>query len=219
MVNTSGGLTGGDRFDIEASAGTGSRLIMTTQAAERAYRSASGMARVRTHLAVAAGASLCWLPQELLVFDGAALDRRLEVEIADDAAEFVMVEPVVFGRTAMRETVKEATFLDRVSILRGGRALYEDCVALTGDIPARLGQAATADAMQAMACALYTGPRAESLLQEVRAMLPMGGGASLLRHDVLVVRVLATDGFLLRTALCPVLEALSNATLPRSWRL
>ena len=36
MINTSGGLTGGDQLDIEASAGTGSHLTLTTQAAERA---------------------------------------------------------------------------------------------------------------------------------------------------------------------------------------
>lgn len=218
VVNTSGGLTGGDRFDIEATAGAGSRLIMTTQAAERAYRSTSGRARVRAKLQVEAGAALCWLPQELLVFDGAALDRRLEVEIGD-AAEFIMAEPVVFGRLTMGETVTQADFIDRVSVRRGDRPLYEDRVALGGDIPARLEQAAVAAGMTAMASALYVGRLAESLLPMVRAMLPATGGASLLRSDVLVVRMLARDGFELRRTLCPVLETLSNAALPRSWRL
>ncbi|MBY5989460.1 urease accessory protein UreD [Roseovarius atlanticus] len=218
VVNTSGGLTGGDRFDIEATAGAGSRLVVTTQAAERAYRSNSGRARVRSRLHVEAGATLCWLPQELLVFDGAALDRRLEVEI-EDTAEFIMAEPVVFGRLTMGETVTRADFLDRVSVRRDNRPLYEDRVALTDDIPARLGLAAVAAGMTAMASALYIGHRAESLLSMVRALLPATGGASLLRPDVLVVRVLARDGFELRRTLCPVLEALSNAALPRSWRL
>ncbi|WP_421997548.1 urease accessory protein UreD [Roseovarius confluentis] len=219
VVNTSGGLTGGDRFDIDARAGRDSRLVMTTQAAERAYRSSGGRAHVRTRLAVEAGAAMYWLPQELLVFDGAALDRRLEVDLSEKAAEFVMAEPIVLGRTAMGEVVNDATFLDRISVRRGGQPVYEDRLALTGDIPALLAQAATAGGMHAMASALYVGPRAEALLEKVRGFLPSTGGASLLRPDTLVVRVLAQDGFLLRTVLCPVLEALSGATLPRSWRL
>ncbi len=219
VVNTAGGLTGGDRFDIEAGAGEGSRLIVTTQAAERAYRSTTGSAHVRTTLTVGPGATLSWLPQELLVFDGSALDRRLEVDIDADAAGFVMAEPVVFGRTAMREVVRHARFRDRVSIRRAGRPIYDDSIALCGDIPARLAQAATAAGLQAMASAVYAGPRAESLLAGIRALLPATGGASLLAPDLLAVRVLARDGFGLRAALCPVLETLTGADLPRSWRL
>lgn len=218
VVNTSGGLTGGDRFDIEATAGKDSRLVVTTQAAERAYRSNSGAARARSRLHVGAGATLCWLPQELLVFDGAALDRRLEVEI-HDTAEFIMAEPVVFGRLAMGETVARADFFDRVIVRRGNRPIYADRVALTGDIPVRLAKVAVAAGMTAMASALYVGRRAKSLLPKVRALLPATGGASLMWPDVLVMRVLARDGFELRRTLCPVLETLSNAALPRSWRL
>ncbi|MGK7753872.1 MULTISPECIES: urease accessory protein UreD [unclassified Roseovarius] len=219
VVNTSGGLTGGDSFDVDARAGRGSRLVITTQAAERAYRSTSGQARVRTKIAVEAEATMCWLPQELLIFEGAALDRRLDVDLSAKAAEFLMAEPIVLGRTAMREVIHDATFLDRISVRRGGRPVYEDRLSLTGDVQALLDQTATAGGMQAMASALYVGPRAEALLQQVRALLPATGGASLLRPDILVVRLLGGDGFMLRSALCPVLEALSGAVLPRSWRL
>lgn len=117
---------------------------------------------MRSRLHVGAGATLCWLPQELLVFDGAALERRLEAEI-DDTAEFIMAEPVVFGRLAMGETVAHADFIDRVIVRRGNSPVYADRVALTGDIPGRLAQAAVAAGMTAMASALYAGRRAKSL--------------------------------------------------------
>src|SRR3977135_2052756 len=45
FVNTAGGVAGGDRFDIEILAGEGSRLAVTTAAAEKIYRAAGPAAR------------------------------------------------------------------------------------------------------------------------------------------------------------------------------
>ena len=218
VVNTSGGLTGGDRFRIDARAGVDSHMILTTQAAERAYRSASGLARVSTHLEVERGASLFWLPQELIVFDGAALTRKLEVTLAEDA-ELLLVEPVIFGRALMGEVVQEGTFRDRVAITRAGRPLYSDAVSVTGDIHVRLLHPATARGMTAMASVVLVSASAEGLLDTARKLLPDTGGASLLAPDMLVIRLLAQDSYLLRAALCPLLEALSGTDLPKSWRL
>ena len=39
IVNTAGGMTGGDRFDIGVAVGAGARLTVTTAAAEKVYRS------------------------------------------------------------------------------------------------------------------------------------------------------------------------------------
>ena len=39
FVNTAGGIAGGDRFDIDITAGEGARLTLTTAAAEKVYRS------------------------------------------------------------------------------------------------------------------------------------------------------------------------------------
>ena len=57
VINSAGGITGGDRLRLQAEAGEGAHLVLTTQAAERAYR-ANGATpgRIDTRLAVAAGA-------------------------------------------------------------------------------------------------------------------------------------------------------------------
>lgn len=218
VLNTSGGLTGGDRFDATASAGPASRLILTTQAAERAYRSQSGTARVSTRLSVAKGAVLHWLPQELIVFDGASLDRRLDVDVAK-GAEAVLVEPVVFGRCAMGETNVFGTFRDRITLSCNGAPVYRDRINLTGPISAHLKRPAIAGGMTALASVLYFGPRAEALLALVRRMLSGTGGASLVMPNLLVIRLLANDSFLLRQSLVPLLACLTNAALPKSWSL
>src|SRR5947209_16279907 len=44
FVNTAGGIAGGDRFDIEIAAGKGSRLTLTSAAAEKVYRAAGAAA-------------------------------------------------------------------------------------------------------------------------------------------------------------------------------
>ena len=42
LINTSGGVTGGDRFHVTAHIGTDTHTTLTTQAAERAYRASPG---------------------------------------------------------------------------------------------------------------------------------------------------------------------------------
>jgi len=218
LINVAGGLTGGDRMEIAATAGEGSRLALTTQSAERVYRAAGGRARVRTHLRVASGAALDWLPQETILFDGGALDRALRADLAPDA-RFLLVEPVVFGRAAMGETVVRADFRDRIEVRRGGRPLWLDAIRLDGAVAARLARPAVAGGGVAMAALLYVAPDAAAHLGPVRALLPATGGASLVAPDVLVLRLVAADGFGLRAHLLPVLERLCRDGLPRSWRL
>ena len=218
MLNTSGGLTGGDRFEATAKAGPECHLMLTTQAAERAYRSTSGVARVTTHLSAAQGATLHWLPQELIVFDGAALDRRLDVDL-QDGSEAVIVEPLVFGRRAMGETRINGAIWDQISLYRDGTPIYRDRINLSGPITDRLTRPAIAGGLTALATALYYGPRAEALLPKLRQALPDTGGASLVAPDLLTIRLLAEDAYLLRRALVPVLECLTRQSLPKSWSL
>lgn len=218
LINTGGGLTGGDRLDVDARVGAGAHLSITTQAAERAYRAASGEARVSSKVSVEKGGHLSWLPQELILFEGASLSRKLEIEL-HETATLLMVEPVVFGRAAMGERLTDARFVDRIAVDRNGTPLYRDGIHLSGDLDRHLGRIATAQGGGAMASLLYVAPDAEAQRDQVRATLGETGGASLLSEDVLAVRCLAPNAFHLRKRLLPVLDYLSRNTLPQSWRL
>lgn len=218
VINTAGGVTGGDRMDLRASVGAGAHLGLTTQAAERAYRADSGTARVTTEVTVGEGGALSWLPQELILFDGSALDRRLRVDLAADA-RMLLVEPVVLGRVAMREQLGAVTFQDRIAVNRGRAPLYRDAIRLAGDVQAQMARRALGRGAGAMALVLYVAPDAEAHLAPVRGLLPATGGATLLQPDVLALRLLAADSFELRRSLLPVLDRLSGDTLPASWRL
>lgn len=219
LVNTAGGITGGDQFSLDITVQRGAALTLTTQAAERAYRAQSGeIGRVTTDISVQDGASLNWLPQELILFDRCALRRRLTIDLAAQA-HLLMVEPVVFGRAAMPEVLRSVMFQDRIRITRAGRPLYIDGMDFRGDAAAHLARPAIANGAGAMASAVLVAPNAQSHLKTVRALLPQTAGASMLAEDVLVIRQLATDSFELRRTLIPVLNHLTQNTLPTSWRL
>ncbi|MDQ2094450.1 urease accessory protein UreD [Rhodalgimonas zhirmunskyi] len=217
LVNTAGGVTGGDRFEISGRAGVGTALTLTTQAAERAYRAQPGeTGKIRTRLSVEAGGRIDWLPQETILYDGSALDRALSVDLATDA-RFLMVEPLVFGRTAMGETLSRARFRDRIEIRRGGVPLYLDSIRMAGDLAAHLARRHIADGAGAMVSLLYVAPEAEARLDAIRARLPETAGASLIRDGVLALRGLAPDSHLLRQWLVPLIESLAHDPLPRPW--
>ena len=219
MLNTSGGTTGGDRLSVEAEALGGAHLRLTTQAAERAYRSSSGpSARIRNRLRVASGARLDWLPQETILYEGCDLDRRLTLDLAPGARALI-VEPVIFGRAAMGERLRGARFRDRIEIRREAAPLYIDAQRFAGDVTAHLDRPAVAAGAAAMAGVIFAAPEAEAHLGPLRAALPDSAGATLIGPDLLVLRLLAADGFALRAALLPVLDRLTNGTLPASWRL
>src|ERR1700735_3614405 len=73
MVNTAGGMAGGDPLDIDVTVGAGALLAATTAAAEKIYRSLGPDTEIGVKLAIGADGTLAWLPQETILFDQARL--------------------------------------------------------------------------------------------------------------------------------------------------
>jgi urease accessory protein len=219
LLNTAGGLAGGDHLRWEASAGRDAMLRITTQTAERVYRSNSGDALVETCLRADTGATLEWLPQETILFDGSRLSRTLSIELAEDA-ELLAVEAIVLGRRAHGERVRSGFLRDHWRVRREGRLIYADNVRMDGGIAALLDRAATFGGAQSFATLLLAG-RDRMPIDDLRAILPTGdgleAGASALPH-VTVVRMIAIHGDVLRPALARLLYALRGAALPRVWQ-
>lgn len=219
FLNTAGGLTGGDRMQTAVAADAGAHVVISSQAAERGYRAERGqVARVTVRLSAGPGARIDWLPQETILFDGAALDRRLSLDLHPGARALV-VEPLILGRAAMGEVVHDLSFRDRWDVRQGGRLVFADALRVAGDAAAVFDRPGVAGGARALAGVLYAGPDAAARLDPVRAVLPATAGASLVRDGLLFLRVLAADGFLLRRDLIPALELLGGAALPKVWRL
>lgn len=226
LLNTSGGLTGGDRMDVSIEAAAGAETVVSTQAAERVYRAlpAEAPAEVSNRLTLGPGARLDWLPQETILFDGGRLSRRLEIAMAEDA-RLLAVEAVVVGRAAMGETVREGLLSDHWRLRRGGRLVFADALRLTAPIDQALARAACAGGALASATLLYAAPDAEARREAARAQVAeieaaTGAAAGVSAWDgMLSARFLAGSGAQLRRALFQFLEGFRGAPLPRVWRL
>lgn len=218
LINTAGGLTGGDRMSWEVTAGRDCHGVVTTQACEKAYRAAGGTAEVATRLHVADGARLDWLPQETILFDRARLNRTITADLAA-GARLLVVEAVIFGRHAMGERVNSGAFRDRWSVRRCGTLVHAEDMRLEGAIADTLARPGVLAGHRTMASVVYCGADAEAHLERARAAIGEAGGASAFAGK-LVARITAADGMALRRALVPLIAALrGGAALPRAWMI
>lgn len=221
FLNTAGGLTGGDRIGYALDLGPGARAVGTTQTAERAYAASAGRARLDVALTLGAGASLDWLPQETILFDGSALDRRTRADLGA-GARLLLVEWLVLGRLAMGEVLGRFDLDDAREVWREGRPVLIEplrlCEAVLGDRPALLAGA------RAVATVALVAPGAEDALGPVREAIagfgPEVAAAASGWDGKCVVRLRATEGWPLRRAVARLLGALrGGAALPRVWQV
>lgn len=214
LINTAGGVAGGDRFSLEVAAGEGTRLVVTTAAAEKVYRALGDAATIDVRLGVAPGATLAWLPQETILFDRARLSRSIEVSLAADA-RIVLAEAVVFGRSGMGEVVEEGRLFDRWRVRRDGRLIHAETVRLDGAIAAQLAEPAVAKGGVAIATVLIV-PGDDATVAAVRALAFEGEVGASAWNGLAAVRLCALDSAALRRDLVHVMTAVRGA-LPRLW--
>jgi urease accessory protein len=226
-LNTSGGMVAGDELNSTFMVGPGARASITAQAAERFYRALPGAApaRARTRIVIGAGAAAEWLPQETILFDRCVLDRRLEIDLAEDAW-FLGIEAMIFGRAAMGETVSQACIRELIRVRREGALLLHERLRLDGDVDALLQRKAIANGARTIATVVLIAADAEAKLEAVRAALPhalwhgaggRGVGVSAC-NGMLLARTLAPDGAKLRTGITALLRVLrADRPLPRVW--
>jgi urease accessory protein len=221
LINTAGGITGGDRLDWDAEVAPQGHLVLTTQACERSYRSTGDTAHVQTHLRVGAHAHLDWLPQETILFAGSKLSRRLEIDL-ETGATLTAIEAVLLGRDAMGEDARDAFFRDAWRVRRNGRLRHAEATWLTGEAPERDGSSLL-DGCRAFATILHVSANAqdaELLATRLAEQLPPGRIGISNTDERIVIRAMAQTGLALRRMIVPVLLELTGAgSLPRLWHL
>ncbi|SFD08534.1 urease accessory protein UreD [Devosia psychrophila] len=222
LINTAGGLTGDDVMRWSADLAPQGRMVLTTQACERIYRSIGGPASVETRLTVGKDAHLDWLPQETILFASSQLDRHIEIDLSSGAS-LTAVEAILLGRDAMGEIALDAKLRDNWRIRRNGRLIHAEATRLTGTFAERNGLSLLAG-KRAFATVLHIAPDADrcaAQLTHIRTLLPPDGRiAASANGERLVIRALAQTGLALRRLIVPILAELSGAgSLPRLWHL
>lgn len=209
LINTGGGLAGGDKFNHTFGCEQGASLSLTSQAAERVYQTLGPPAEIATQIGVEKGAQLFWLPQETILFNGASLARTYTVTLAH-TAKFLSIEPIIFGRTEMNEKITSLHLKDRWRIWRDGKLLHAEDLKLGPKLPVSL---ATLNGAHSMATVIYVAADAETKLEAMREF-----SAASAWNGKLIARFIAKDGYTLRKALIPAIKVLAGAeALPKIW--
>jgi urease accessory protein len=216
IVNTGGGIAGGDRLDLRFAVGPAARLKVTSAAAEKVYRSHGPDATVAVRLEVGPGGALAWLPQETILFDRARLWRRIDVELAADA-RLILVEAVILGRQQMGEAMTDGRLLDSWRVRRSGQLIFAEGLRLAGAIAEDLAASAAGNGASALATVLIA-PGTEATADAVRSLEPQLAGEVGVSawNGLALVRFCARDGATLRHDLVVVLSAV-HGPLPRLW--
>ena len=218
LITTSGGITGGDSLKIAIEVGAGGTAIAATQAAEKIYRAArpGDHCAVDVAITVGEGATLDWLPQETIVFEGSRLKRRTVAEVAAGGA-LLACEMVVLGRAASGERFTRGLLLDAWSVRRAGRLAWTDTLRVEGETPLGAGFGAA----NALATVIGVWGEPQPFFEKARGLLE---GADKVRagvtfvNGVMVARLLgeATE---VRAATIGFLTAFRDRRLPRVWHI
>jgi urease accessory protein len=215
FVNTAGGIAGGDRLSFDLELRDEAQLVATTAAAEKVYRAPADPAGIDVRIALGERASLSWVPQETILFDAARLTRAIAIDLAP-TARVLLAESVVFGRTAMGETMASGTLSDRWRVRRGGRLLFADTLRLDGEIGRKLDEPAIGNGGCACATVLCSpvDEAAQSAIHDLAGTSAEIGVSAW--NGVMLVRIVARSGEAMRSDLKSVLTAL-GVSLPRLW--
>lgn len=226
VANTAGGLAGGDSVAIDIAVAEGGRAVVTGQSAEKIYRSLGPATEQRVGLRVADGGWLEYLPQETILFDGARLERTIDIAV-DGGARFMAGDIVVHGRTARGERFDRGLLHDRWTVRVDGRLVWADALRLEHDIQAVRCHAAGFGGAIAHATLLYVAQDAAERLAMLRDLVEESGvrGGATCLGPVLVARLLAGETAPLRRAVARLWSALRAeaaglpGTVPRVWQV
>jgi urease accessory protein len=220
LVNTAGGIAGGDRLESRVTVLANASIAVTSQAAEKVYRALNEPARIATKLSASGGAKLAWLPQETIVFNRARISRETEIEFSS-GAELLALEWLVLGRAAHGEEMRGGRITDGWRVKKDGRLIWADTFRATNEIFPHLCRKALLSECKAIATLLYFGPNLEITLEILRGLTPSLGCqcAATLVSGLIVVRFAARTSSDLRLALRTVLQLFGRELGPGPFRV
>jgi urease accessory protein len=222
LANVAGGLVGGDRLSAQISSSDGAHALITSQAAEKIYRSAGPEVGVDCEIAVSGGASLAWMPQPTILFDGAVLRRSTRISF-EPGAQVHAGEVVAFGRAGSGERLASGQLSDIWEVRRSGRLIWTDRMAVD-DWPAVRDHPACFAGARASALFLHGGDDAADGLETARAIIgqtPDGlmTGATVI-DGLLIVRWLGRDAKALLDAYTDFWRRYrTTGRVPRIWAI
>ena len=219
QINTAGGVTGGDKLFWKCELGEKTKATITTQAAEKIYRSLDGLpAAIDVSLTLRKNSTLFWLPQETIFFNRGALKRKITVEMEEGAA-LLLVEAFVFGRKLMGEKVVNGFIDDEWQVRFCDELVHFEAFKINGNILQQSTRPAIFNANQAIATILYIADDYQRHEAAAREIIGQSGGVSAWNGKFLA-RMIEKDSYSLREKLVPLVKLLTKgADVPKFWSI
>ncbi len=219
LLHPPAGIVGGDRLRVSVDLEAGAHALVTTPAATRWYFSRGREAQIVQYARLAEAATLEWLPQETLLFDGAHARLTTRIDLEGDA-RFCGWEILGLGRPACGEEFYNGRLDFRFEVFRHGQPLLLERL--------RGGPGGVAGLRGYPACATFiaTGANTTALerAREILGAAPDALCGATLIDSLLVARGLAPCCEPLMTAFSELWSALRPLLLgraampPRIWR-
>jgi urease accessory protein len=219
LINTAGGVAGGDRYESAVTALADAAIVVTSQAAEKIYSALDEPAHIATRLKACKGAKLAWLPQETIIFNWARLNRETEIDVCS-GAELLALEWLIFGRAAHGEELLGGEIKDSWRVKRDGQLVWADCFRATAEIFPHLRRKALLANFKAIGTLIYFGPINGDLelLHGILLTLDCYCAATTV-GDLTIIRFAAAVSYDLRLALRNFLRRFGETLGPGPFRV
>lgn len=221
LVHPPGGVVGGDELELSLSVIDRGHGLVTTPAATKLYRSAGATAKLQHRLEVRTGATLEWLPQETIAFNGSRSSLSTRVELGRGSS-FIGWEVTCLGRPAAGERYSSGSLCQKFELTRDGAPLFNERLALSGAGP-ELSEPWGLMGRSVSATLVASGPRLSDehalsqLIERLRAIAAPPKGLCAASHvsGVLVLRVLCDGASAAKSVLTRAWQIVRQALLER----
>jgi len=116
LINPTGGVVGGDTFDIRITLKKGARVYLTTPSATKIYRMKEGEESVQQMVfEVEEGSELAYHPEKTIPFAGSSFRQILRVNL-DATGRFSMAETLAPGRVSRGEKFLFRRYYSRTEV-------------------------------------------------------------------------------------------------------
>jgi len=177
VLHPPSGIAGGDHLAISAELGAGAHAQLTTPGAGKWYRSGGAEASQSIDFTVGEGATLEWLPQETIVFDGARARMETRISLAADS-RYIGWDILCLGRAAAGERFEKGRFDLLFRVDRGSAPIWLERGGFDGNDAMFSSPAGWAGATVCgtLLCAFPELPQqAAALLEACRKIIPVDG--------------------------------------------
>ena len=120
ILHPPGGVVGGDSFDIQVQVDSNAKVLVTTPAAGKFYRSSGNEAFQQQTITVADHGVLEWFPAENIFFRGAKANLRTRIDLSRES-HFIGWDILCLGRPTIGEVFSQGHLTQKVDIFLNGR--------------------------------------------------------------------------------------------------